>query len=523
MTLTGSGFSFGAAGVNTVTIGGTSATNVVAQNDTTITCTAPSGTVGAKKNVQVSNGNGTATLSAFFEYFAFPPKLTTPNKRIDPGTAGTVESTAPQLLCNGNTIYALWHEGSNSARDVTFSRSTDGGANWSTPVKLNTNTAGASDSISASMCRDGQNLYVVFRDDRNNTSINEQNDVYFQKSTNGGVNWLSSDVRINTPTAGTVNARYPQICCNGQNVVVAWTDERASTNQYKDVRIQRSSDGGANWLASDVNVRDATAGSEAATLRIECCGSNVYLVWTDTRNHTINSDIYFTASKDDGATWLTNNLRLNTDTAGTAAAQLPMLSCQGNDVYAVWSDGRNGKIDVYYQRSTNNGTSWLSTDLRINTDTAGGSYSINPFICCEGGHVYITWADDRNSSGNHDTYFRRSTNSGASFISPDVRISTDTAGSAQNSVPWMSCSAGSVFVTWVDDRNWAGGDIYYTCSDDAGANWLTSDVRLNDDTAGTNYHERPRVCSDGARALFAWSDNRSHLSISDLYVTATTP
>jgi len=67
VTLTGTGFTANAAGTNTVTFGGTPATNIVAVDDATITCDTPAGAAGPV-DVIVTNENGSATLTAGFTY-----------------------------------------------------------------------------------------------------------------------------------------------------------------------------------------------------------------------------------------------------------------------------------------------------------------------------------------------------------------------------------------------------------------------------------------------------------------------
>ncbi|MHC5010837.1 MAG: IPT/TIG domain-containing protein, partial [Planctomycetota bacterium] len=67
VTLTGTGFTANAAGVNIVTIGGAPALGTVTVNDTTITCMTPAGVAGAV-DVVVTNANGTATLVGGFTY-----------------------------------------------------------------------------------------------------------------------------------------------------------------------------------------------------------------------------------------------------------------------------------------------------------------------------------------------------------------------------------------------------------------------------------------------------------------------
>ncbi|MGE3850890.1 MAG: FG-GAP-like repeat-containing protein [Planctomycetota bacterium] len=70
ITITGSGFTANAAGVNTVTIGGVPVSNLNVVNDTTITCTTPPNTYGSYP-VTVSNDNGVGTRANGFGYILF--------------------------------------------------------------------------------------------------------------------------------------------------------------------------------------------------------------------------------------------------------------------------------------------------------------------------------------------------------------------------------------------------------------------------------------------------------------------
>ena len=72
VAITGQGFVANSAGVNTVTFGGVPANNIVAVDDTTITCLTPAGSSGISVDVVVSNTNGMATLSAAYKYFDTP-------------------------------------------------------------------------------------------------------------------------------------------------------------------------------------------------------------------------------------------------------------------------------------------------------------------------------------------------------------------------------------------------------------------------------------------------------------------
>lgn len=96
LTLTGTGFSANAAGVNTVLIDAVAATSVVVVNDTTLTCVAPAGAAGDTVDVALSNANGDALLAAGFEYHALPT-LTA----VVPAVGSSLGGTAVTLQGSG--------------------------------------------------------------------------------------------------------------------------------------------------------------------------------------------------------------------------------------------------------------------------------------------------------------------------------------------------------------------------------------------------------------------------------------
>ena len=97
------------------------------------------------------------------------------------------------------------------------------------------------------------------------------------------------------------------------------------------------------------------------------------------------------------------DLRLGTDSPGTAASLSPQIAASGDSVYVTWADQRKGEFDIYFNRSPDGGTSWLESDLRLNTDLAGVATSVSPQIEASGERVYVAWEDERN--GESDIYF----------------------------------------------------------------------------------------------------------------------
>jgi hypothetical protein len=438
--------------------------------------------------------------------------------RLDTGdTAGANSSRDPQITCSGNNVYAVWEDSRNGSYDIYFNYSADGGANWqSSDIRLDTgDTAGANHSTDAQITCSGNNVYAVWHDNRNGSY-----DIYFNYSTDNGVNWQSSDIRLDTgDTAGANYSDYHQITCSGNNVYAVWQDNR---NGAADIYFNYSADGGANWQSSDIRLDTGdTAGANGSyDPQITCSGSNVYAVWWDNRNG--NYDIYFNYSPNGGANWFTPDFRLDTgDTAGANSSEHPQITCSGNNVYAVWQDNRNGAADIYFNYSADGGANWQSSDIRLDTgDTAGANYSYYPQITCSGNNVYAVWLDNRN--GNDDIYFNYSPNGGANWFTPDIRLDTgDTAGANGSSYPQITCSGNNVYAVWHDNRNGVE-DIYFNYSTDNGVNWQSSDIRLDTgDTAGANDSHYPQITCSVNNVYVVWKDSRN--GNADIYFNRAIP
>jgi hypothetical protein len=522
VTLVGTGFTSGSPGANGVTFDGISATSVVAVDDATITCTTPAGTSGTA-DVAVTNAKGTQTLIAGFTYFTHPPTFRATNARLDTDTAGAALSSGPSVCGTGAYRYAVWADQRGAQYDIRFSRSTDGGATWSAnDVRLDTDaTPGQFASLSPRICCIGPYVYVAWRDWRN--SVLNLGDIYFQRSTDNGATWLANDVRIDTAAANVGDAQNPEILCLGTNVYITWVEAR--TTGATDIYFSRSTDNGATWLPTDVRLDTTVLGTSSTSQQMACRGTNVYVVWSDGRNDAVNDikkDIFLNRSTD-SATWLAADVRLDTDTAGAAVSQLPRIACSGSNVCVIWGDGRNGTIDVYLNRSADNGATWLVADQRLNTGPAGVRYAINSRIAMDGSTAVVTWTEDRTTVNKHDVYINRSVNGGATWLVSDVRVSTDTIGTNEKAKPLICAGGGIVFLVWLDFRNGTKEDVYSNVSADGGVTWLAADVRLNDNTAGANNHDLlDGVWCNGAAFLAGWMDSRT-APFPDIYVTVTVP
>lgn len=179
----------------------------------------------------------------------------------------TGDSGAPQMIVNGNNIYAIWMDDTPGNFDILFSKSTDGGSTFTKPVNVSGNMQ---DSGYPQFAVVGNNVYATWTN-----AITEKNyDVLFAKSTDGGQTFGTPVNVSNTPGA----SGWPQISTDNGNVYVSWVD---NTPGNYDIYIAKSADDG-NSFESPVNVNNGTYGSWYGTMASS--PNAVYLAWQQANN-----------------------------------------------------------------------------------------------------------------------------------------------------------------------------------------------------------------------------------------------
>jgi hypothetical protein len=443
----------------------------------------------------------------FFLFLASGGWLPT-DVRLDTGdTPGANDSYSQRVICNGSNVYVVWSDSRNGESDIYLNYSTDSGAIWlASEIRIDTgDTAGANGSGGPDISVSGDNVYVVWYDSRNGAW-----DIYFNYSLDAGVTWQASDIRLDTgDTAGASDSWRPKISSAGNNVYVVWFDTR---NGNEDIYFNYSMDAGATWQASDtrLDTGDTPGASISWQTQIASSGNNVYVVWYDYRDG--GSDIYFNYSMDAGATWQASDTRLDTgDSAGANDSIWPSICCDGTNVYVAWYDERHGELvwEIYFNSSTDAGANWQATDVWISTgDTPGARSSYWSDICCDGANVYAVWSDKRD--GEFDIYFNSSVDSGMTWKPSSIRLDVgDIAGAYDSPHPKISCSGDYIYTVWYDYRN-GERDIYSNYSINKGATWQSSDIRLDTgDSPGANISEFPEITSCGNNVYVAWRDYRN--------------
>jgi hypothetical protein len=424
--------------------------------------------------------------------------------RIDDQNAlSTTNSLRPVIVASGSNVQLIWTETLFRDPDwdarVYFTRSTNNGTTFAAATRLNTTNG---DTFGPQVMFGATNVLWAWADFRGGTSYRE---IWTRRSTDAaGATPAATEVRANgsgaTATTDSYNVR---IALAGTTMFAAY--EAFTTARNRHIFLTRSSDNGATWSAPTQVSSGTTLGFVAAQPRIAATSSRVYVVWRDNRSGSL--DVFTRVWNVGTSAFVAAEQRMDVGTvAGSSSSFSADVAAEGTNAYVVWVDDRDrGSFDIWLNRSTDSGATWLAGAVKLDGDTLDHD-SIDPHVIApDVGDVLVGWTDYR--SGFPDPYVTRSTTAGASFAAP-TRVDTGTASGASGSYDIALAGAGNlVAMAWSDDR--AGLlDVYANFSLDQGVTWQPQDYRLDSSTLGASDSQEPTVAVVGSRVHVAWTDHR---------------
>lgn len=240
-------------------------------------------------------------------------------------------------------------------------------------------------------------------------------------------------------------------------------------------------------------------------------GNWIYVAWTEfdnygTSNPNDSSRILFARSTDDGASF-TGVKRLSryggncVDEDYTTEGSVPAVGPNG-EVYVAWSGplGVNN-FKLFFDRSTDGGTTWLENDIVAGTQRGGWDYLISgiqrsnglPITLCDlsnspyRGTIYVNYTDSAGPA-DHDVMLIKSTDGGNTWSSP-TRINDDPAGKEQF-FTWMTIDqvTGYLYCVFYDRRNYTNTqtDVYMARSTNGGVTWINERLSASPFTPSSN-------------------------------------
>jgi hypothetical protein len=245
----------------------------------------------------------------------------------------------------------------NKVIGTMFVMSLDGGATFTSPVALDDQNSRGSGAVPVS----GPNgeVYVMWEKPFDPTGL------FLNRSLDGGRTWLKKGISvapIQLPPAdmngGFVNHDFPSMAVDRTNgahrgrIYVVWDDVRFGS---PDILLTYSDDRGSTWSAP-IRVNNDAAGNGADQwfpwVAVDDTGA-VQVSFLDRRNDPNNLLFSeFLATSTNGGASFGPNIRVSDGLFGPGSGvfndyDYTGLAAGGGRLHPIWSDGRNGDMDVF--------------------------------------------------------------------------------------------------------------------------------------------------------------------------------
>ena len=357
--------------------------------------------------------------------------------------------------------------------------------------RINTNgfnpqSSNAQDGVAIAVA--GTSLHVAWADQFGTDQFSQ--DIYYARSTDDGATY-STPVRIDTGDgANAFDSDFAKIAVSddGQKIVVVWQELRdaiANAGSGQDVFYNVSMDGGTTWMASALPL-SANAGTDVTSdvdrIWLEASGDDFHCVWEeDWISAGGSEETWYTRSTDGGATWSTPIIL--SPASGSDDVDEPKVAADGDLVIVVYVDVNN---DVVAHRSVDGGANF-NAGVIIESDTAGNAD--DPFIEILGDTVLVGWTENTAEPGGEEAHCAVSNDGGATWR-PEETLSVQQAAQAGSDTDGPGIAIQSpmnMFVVYDEDSQdiaaggpggSAGNVTYVAYTNDGGATW-TKDVPIN--------------------------------------------
>ncbi|MGB3078786.1 MAG: sialidase family protein, partial [Saprospiraceae bacterium] len=260
---------------------------------------------------------------------------------------------------------------------------------------------------------------------------------------------------------------------------------------------QKTDDNGQSWSDGTFTGLNDAKEQDKQWCAIDRTNNNIYITWTQFDHYgssspTDSSIILFSKSLDGGGHWSTPR-RINKiagdclDSDNTVEGAVPAVGPNG-EIYVGWA----GPSGLTFNKSTDQGQTWLDKEIVVNSIPGGWDYNISGLQRCNGlpitacdlssgpnrGTIYINWTDQRNGATNTDVFIAKSTDGGSTWSSP-VKVNDDISN-RQQFLTWMTIdqTTGFLYFVFYDRRNYVDDstDVFVAVSMDGGNTFINRKI-----------------------------------------------
>ncbi|MCB0374306.1 MAG: exo-alpha-sialidase [Sinomicrobium sp.] len=261
--------------------------------------------------------------------------------------------------------------------------------------------------------------------------------------------------------------------------------------------VQRSGDGGKTWSSGSGIGENPPRQQDKEWATVHPKTGEVYVTWTEfdrygSHDPKDKSRILFSSSSDKGSTWTKavaiNQFDGNTlDDDRTVEGAVPAVANNGH-IYVAWAYDEK----IYFDKSTDNGKTWLKEDIVITSQPEGWNLDIPGLGRCNGmpvtcvdnsngphsGTVYVNWADQRNGTDNTDIFIAKSADGGITWSEP-LKVNADATRTHQF-FTWMSVDPGTgyIYIVYYDRSRYSDNrtDVVLSVSYDGGEHFVSKTI-----------------------------------------------
>jgi len=268
-----------------------------------------------------------------------------PSVRVN--TAGGTNDVSnymhPSVAVGYGRVHVAWSDWREGPFFQVYSRtSTDEGLTWGPEIRISDEIGYQPVAGDPSLVIDGSSggnpmpVLCAWNDWRGNAPGGRYPNVYFARSTDGGLTWTNPNVMVNDVTDGYQQVSKHVVAIAPSRVIaVGWYND--DYVGQPDMRVSRSTNLGATWGAS-ARVSDPVIGCDVAVALDLGIDNDILTSWS---GYTTDWNAYFRGSDDAGATW-SPILRVDDDASGGRSGSPNIATLPDGSPMIVLQDTRPG-------------------------------------------------------------------------------------------------------------------------------------------------------------------------------------